>query len=130
MTFISKKVQLYTLFSVFIKMIEDKEEVDEHFANMFKLFVRVYNKFRNDYVVNFDKEDEKKIYEDIKKYKLASSEGVNKIVNRMLRYEVLYDFCTRIDLSEEAIRKVEEAFDSQKKIKSNDNLDAEDLNEE
>lgn len=130
MTFISKKVQLYTLFSVFIKMIEDKENIDEHFVNMFKRFVRVYNKFRNDYAVSFDKADEQKIYEKIKKYKLASSEGVNKIVNRMLRYEVLYDFCTSKEIPEDAIQKVEDEFDSQKSIKANDNLDEEDLIEE
>ena len=34
-------------------------------------------------------EEERKVFEMIKKYKLASSEGVNKISNRMIRFEVL-----------------------------------------
>ena len=35
------------------------------------------------------------IYEDIKKYKLASSEGINKVRNRTIRFEILYKICTK-----------------------------------
>ncbi len=37
-------------------------------------------------------DEEKNIYDMLKKYKLASSEGLNKHTNRMIRYNVLKDF--------------------------------------
>lgn len=130
LSFLSKKAQLYTVFSVLIKMIEDEEQVDEVFVDNFKTFVKVYNKFRNDYIINVDDLRVQEIYEKIKKYKLASSEGINKIVNRMLRYEVLYDFCINGRDMKSSLELLENLFDEQKKLKSNDELDAEDKNEE
>ena len=35
------------------------------------------------------------IYDMLKKYKLASSEGLNKHTNRMIRYNVLKEFFVR-----------------------------------
>ncbi len=129
-SFLSKKAQLYTAFSVFIKMIENNEEMDESFVENFKTFVRVYSKFRNDYVVDLSDAIDLDVYEKIKKYKLASSEGVNKLTNRMLRYEILYNFCTCDSSYLPAIYNVERKFDEQKESVANDALDAEDLNEE
>ena len=40
-------------------------------------------------------DEEKNIYDMLKKYKLASSEGLNKHTNRMIRYNVLKDFFVR-----------------------------------
>lgn len=37
-------------------------------------------------------EDEKVLFDWLKKYKLASSEGLNKHTNRMIRYNVMKDF--------------------------------------
>ena len=57
--------------------------------NYFVQFVKTYNAFKNEYELPLSTEEERKVFEMIKKYKLASSEGVNKISNRMIRFEVL-----------------------------------------
>ena len=92
-SFISKKAQLYTLFCVSLKMGEDGVPFDEDIFSRFKLFVTAYNLFRNEYDIVFENEQTKAVYEAIKKYKLASSEGINKLQNRMIRYEQLYKLC-------------------------------------
>ena len=61
------------------------------------------------HVYVLDEENEKKAFEMIKRYKLASSEGVNKLTNRMIRHEVLKKIILgieRIDISD--LRKIEE----------------------
>ncbi len=42
-------------------------------------------------------EHEKILFDWLKKYKLASSEGLNKHTNRMIRYNVLKDFMFSIN---------------------------------
>ncbi|MDR2727837.1 MAG: hypothetical protein LBB56_01805, partial [Chitinispirillales bacterium] len=59
-----------------------------------KLFAKAYNYFRNDFDISFSDDGLRKINESIKKYKLASSEGINKIGNRVIRLEILYKLCT------------------------------------
>ena len=56
---------------------------------LFVQFVKSYNSFKNEYDFTFDTDEGRKAFEMIKKYKLASSEGVNKLSNRMIRFEVL-----------------------------------------
>ena len=58
-----------------------------------KNFVKLYSVFDNDMDMHGKLSDEEKnIYDMLKKYKLASSEGLNKHTNRMIRYNVLKDF--------------------------------------
>ena len=45
--------------------------------------------------MNSTDEKEKIIIDDLKKYKLASSEGVNKYKNRMIRFEILKKILTQ-----------------------------------
>ena len=45
---------------------------------------------------SFHQEYEKYIYDLLKKYKLASSEGLNKHTNRMIRFNTMKDFVIRI----------------------------------
>lgn len=92
-SFISKKAQLYTMFCVCLKMDEDKVGFSDSIFSKFKLFVAAYNLFRNEYDIVFGTEITNAVYESIKKYKLASSEGINKLQNRMIRYEQLYKIC-------------------------------------
>lgn len=47
-SFVSKKAQMYTLFSLFFKLIDDKIEFTEEISNRFKFFVATYNAFRNE----------------------------------------------------------------------------------
>ena len=95
--FISKKAQLYSLFCVSFKMIDEKIDFNDALFSKFKLFVSAYILFRNEYEISFGDETTNSVYESIKKYKLASSEGVNKLQNRMIRYEQLYKMCITSD---------------------------------
>ncbi|MBP8785008.1 MAG: DUF262 domain-containing protein [Synergistaceae bacterium] len=92
-SFISKKAQMYTLFSFVFKLIDDNKEYKEDMFGKFKAFVFAYNLFRNEYDIDFPNDELRSINEGIKKYKLASSEGINKLGNRMIRFQTLYSFC-------------------------------------
>ncbi len=92
-SFMSKKAQLYTFFCVAFRIIDDKIEVTEDLFARIKLYITAYNLFRNDAEYKFEKEEVTAICDSIKKYKLASSEGINKLQNRAIRYEQLYKVC-------------------------------------
>ena len=95
LTFASKKAQMYTLFCLSFQLMDKKIAITPEIFERFKLFVEAYSLFKNDYVLNFSASQEKhrEINEKIKKYKLASSEGINKIGNRTIRYQELWDIC-------------------------------------
>lgn len=92
-SFVSKKAQLYTLFCVAFKFIDNSIKMEETIFNRFKAFVVLYNNFRNDFEYTTDKPKLNALIESIKKYKLAASEGVNKVGNRVIRFETLYKIC-------------------------------------
>lgn len=92
-SFISKKAQMYTLFSMAFKMIDNDVSLLPEIIERFKVFVNAYNHFRNEYDITFTTEQLRKTNEDIKKYKLASSEGINKLANRVIRLETLWKIC-------------------------------------
>ncbi|MBQ2893004.1 MAG: DUF262 domain-containing protein [Oscillospiraceae bacterium] len=98
--FLKKKTQLYTLFSVVFYMQRNSISViDEHTKNLCN-FVRLYSVFSNDIdLVDTATDPEKTLFDWLKKYKLASSEGLNKHTNRMIRFNVLKDFLFNIDQS-------------------------------
>lgn len=106
--FVSKKAQMYTLFCVIFHMF-DKEKTFEKFFEKIKIFVSAYSKFRNEFVIDYDDEIMSSLYEKIKKYKLASSEGINKGANRTIRFEILYTLCN--EESEEVFRALEQMTD-------------------
>ena len=95
--FISKKAQMYTMFCLAFRLIDDGIVLDEKIKNKITLFIRAYNLFRNEYDLVFEDPLMSGFYESIKKYKLASSEGINKYQNRMIRYEQLYKTCVASD---------------------------------
>lgn len=88
-SFSSKKVQMFTLFALAFDFIDSEILITDEIKKYFVQFVRTYNAFKNEYELHLSTEEERKVFEMIKKYKLASSEGVNKISNRMIRFEVL-----------------------------------------
>lgn len=92
-SFISKKAQMYTLFSMAFKMIDKQIQFSSEIVERFKVFVNAYNHFRNEYDISFSNESLRKTNEEIKKYKLASSEGINKLANRVIRLETLCKIC-------------------------------------
>lgn len=87
--FVNKKIQMYTLFSVMFDFVENNIDVSENIIQMFEAFEKCYTVFKNEYDLQGETEEERKVLEYLKKYKLASSEGVNKLGNRMIRFEVL-----------------------------------------
>ncbi len=91
--FLKKKTQLYTLFSVVFYMQRNSITVSEEQLYNLKQFVDLYSVFNNDMDLdNQIDEQEKILFDWLKKYKLASSEGLNKHTNRMIRYNVMKDF--------------------------------------
>lgn len=91
--FLKKKSQLYTLFSVLFYMQRLSIPVEEKNVNNMREFVKLYSKFNNEMELTEEiSDDEKTLFDWLKKYKLASSEGLNKHTNRMIRYNVMKDF--------------------------------------
>lgn len=107
-TFSSKKVQMYTLFSIAFDFLDNDIYVDEEIKEIFLQFVKTYNAFKNEYDLKFEHEKENEAYEMIKRYKLASSEGVNKLSNRVIRYEVLKKLLLKkVEIPIDALKNVE-----------------------
>lgn len=95
-SFISKKAQMYTLFCVVFKMLDENKNFSQFFIKI-KTFILAYSKFRNEFSLKYDNDLERNLFENIKKYKLASSEGINKVRNRTIRFEILYKVCNEYD---------------------------------
>lgn len=96
--FLKKKTQLYTLFSVVFYMNRNGIAVDEACKTNLEKFVNLYSVFSNDIDLSEQTTGEEKTLLDLlKKYKLASSEGLNKHTNRMIRYNVLKEFLFNLD---------------------------------
>lgn len=91
--FISKKAQMYTMFCIAFRLVDDGIGYSENVYTKLRLFIEAYNLFRNGYELTFKDGKMSSLYEFIKKYKLASSEGINKYQNRVIRYEQLCRIC-------------------------------------
>ncbi len=131
-SFISKKAQMYTLFCVIFEMIENKNAFPDFFGKI-KIFVSAYSKFRNEFVVNYEDEIMSSMYENIKKYKLASSEGINKATNRTIRFEILYKLCVEGNRQTfEALEKITEDMGQRLEVKKDkkDQLEMDDMVDE
>ena len=129
-SFISKKAQMYTLYCLAFKMIDNNISVSKELLERFKVFVKAYNCFRNEYDIQFTDEGLRKTNEDIKKYKLASSEGINKIANRVIRLETLCKICLNDnDKIVEQMRELEILYKRQAELNkaASDAFDNEDL---
>ena len=88
-SFVSKKIQMYSLFSVMLDFDNTGVVITSDMVSRFESFVRCYTSFKNEYDLKVVDEKERLIVDYLNKYKLASSEGVNKISNRMIRFEIL-----------------------------------------
>ena len=96
-TFISKKTQTYSVFSFVFDLINHSTKITNEIIDRFSAFVEAYNNFKNGIELSFDQKELTQVYESIKQYKLASSEGLNKINNRMIRFEILKKTCLNQD---------------------------------
>lgn len=87
--FANKKIQMYTLFSVMFDFCENSIPITEKMKSMFLQFVYAYSLYKNEYEIDCESDEEEQVVDMLKRYKLASSEGVNRLGNRMTRYELL-----------------------------------------
>ena len=99
--FVRRKAQLYTLFSIIFYMMREAISVSGDHVKRLKSFVKLYSVFDNDMEIVLE-ENEKKIFDMLKKYKLASSEGLNKYTNRMIRFGAMKYFI--FDLEEDSLQ--------------------------
>ena len=83
--------------------VENNIDVSESVIQMFLTFEQCYTIFKNEYDLQGETEEERKVLEYLKKYKLASSEGVNKLSNRMIRFEVLKKILLQFDSIESKV---------------------------
>lgn len=91
--FVQRTTQLYTIFSIAFFMIREAKAINQNIIDKFSIFVGLYNKFKNEENITLELDiEEQRLYDLIKKYKQASSEGIRKQVNRMARYDVLKKF--------------------------------------
>lgn len=91
-SFIRKRTQLYTIFCL-LDYIERKSiEITDEIIKRFHCFASQYMEFEN----SSESYTNGGVDDSIKQYKLASSEGVNKIKNRMIRFELLRKFVLEI----------------------------------
>lgn len=96
--FVKRKAQLYTLFSVIFYMQRENIKIKDLHVKKLNDFVKLYSVFDNDLDMDGKlDEKEKTLYDMLKKYKLASSEGLNKHTNRMIRFTVMRDFLCNED---------------------------------
>lgn len=96
-SFIAKKAQIYSVFSFVLDLVDNQKELTPEMINKFTAFVSTYNSFKNEKELVFEKEPLMQAYENIKRYKLASSEGINKAANRMIRFEIIKRICVSSD---------------------------------
>jgi len=100
--FLQRKAQLYTLFSFIFYSMREKKPLDGSHLLKFKSFISLYEKFSNEFELpDGSTANEKFLFDLLKKYKLASSEGLNKHTNRMIRFSVLKSFL--YDLSQDQL---------------------------
>lgn len=91
--FLKRKAQLYTLFCIVFYMKRELINVEDKHRTRLQEFVTLYSKFSNDLDLDGQLSDaEKGVFDILKKYKLASSEGLNKHTNRMIRQNAMKDF--------------------------------------
>lgn len=91
--FLKRKAQLYTIFCIIFYMERKGISVDDTLKERFSEFVNLYSTFSNDLDLDGELDKyEKEVFDVLKKYKLASSEGLNKHTNRMIRQNAMKNF--------------------------------------
>ncbi|MEK4701960.1 DUF262 domain-containing protein [Solibacillus sp. FSL R7-0668] len=91
--FLNKKIQLYTTFCLMFYLEEHQIPLNTTLKERFNLFVNTYVNFKNDISETDVPDHIRNLFKLINSYRLASSEGVNKLSNRMLRFEIMKKTC-------------------------------------
>lgn len=92
--FISKKVQLFTLFSVVFRLMDNGITLNDTIFALFKNFVKAYSLYKEEIKDNLIEQGYGIAIQNIAQYRAASSEGVNTLRNRVVRYEILHKLLT------------------------------------
>ena len=109
-------------------MINNKVIYSEEIFNKFKIFVETYNCFKNEWEISYAENSKAELLAAIKRYKLASSEGINKYGNRMLRFKILYQFCIEsTELEVNDMNSIKNDFIKMNEYENRNMLDEEDL---
>lgn len=88
--FISKKAQIFSLFSVMLAFIENGVcQLSDLQFKKFKNFVIAYDSYNDHLKKDLEELGYAESIETIETYKSASSEGVNRLKNRVLRAQIL-----------------------------------------
>lgn len=88
--FVSKKAQMFTLFSIMLEYIDNNIlDISEEMFRNFKNFVVAYSLYREEIKGELIEAGYIKSVEVIENYKSSSSEGVNSLRNRVLRKQIL-----------------------------------------
>lgn len=91
-SFFKRKVQNYSVFSLIFYMKRRRETWTTERVNRLGRFIDIYQNFKNENSESLNLTDEEQeLFDYFRKYKLASSEGVNKLSNRTIRFNVLKD---------------------------------------
>ncbi|ENI8379977.1 DUF262 domain-containing protein [Listeria monocytogenes] len=98
--FFKRKVQNYTVFSLIFYLMRKKITWSNFYRDRFAHFIMIYLEFKNEdsEKLNLNLE-EKELFDYFRRYKQASSEGVNKFANRNIRFNVLKDLIVDQEIS-------------------------------
>lgn len=109
LSFLRRTSQLYSIFSLVFYIQREKIELSDSEIDKFSKFVYLYGNYKNEDNTTLDLDaDERTLYDQIKKYKQASSEGVRKQINRMTRYDVLKKIVVNKQFDNELMDKLNE----------------------
>lgn len=131
-SFLQRKAQLYTIFCIIFYMGRQGIVVDDALKHRLDEFVILYSKFKNDLDLDGQLDEyEKQVFDVLKKYKLASSEGLNKHTNRMIRKNAMADFLFNFNDAQLAavktlLGKMEEATKAMAKVESEIEIEEDD----
>ncbi|MGG5331048.1 DUF262 domain-containing protein [Enterococcus sp. AZ163] len=99
MLFLKRKVQNYTVFSLIFYLLRKDLVWTQIHKHRFENFIKIYLEFKNEDSEKLNLSDsEKELFDYFRRYKQASSEGVNKLINRNVRFNVLKDLIIDQDI--------------------------------
>lgn len=100
--FLRRKIQLYTVFSIVFYMIRKDIPFTDKTRENFNNFAIMNKAYKNENSLSLEfNTKESELYDNFRKYKLSSSEGTNKLSNRVIRFDVMKDFVIESNYSKE-----------------------------
>lgn len=99
-TFLKRKVQNYSIFSLIFYLIRKDLAWSSVYKKRLENFIKIYLAFKNEDSEKMNlNSTEKELFDYFRRYKQASSEGVNKLANRNIRFNVLKELISESDIT-------------------------------